>query len=91
MFSCVEKGLEVKRAGGIGFILQTRVNGMGVSVDAHILPRTMVFSDDFGAIQNYIRISNNSVVALVSPKTSLSCQQAIHGRFRFDWSERPQA
>ncbi|KAL7243364.1 hypothetical protein ACSBR1_015707 [Camellia fascicularis] len=36
----VKKGLEVKRVQGIGFILQNPVNGIGISVDAHVLPGT---------------------------------------------------
>ncbi|KAE9461967.1 hypothetical protein C3L33_06124, partial [Rhododendron williamsianum] len=35
-------GLEVKRAGGIGFVLQNPMNGIGISVDDHVLPGTAV-------------------------------------------------
>ncbi|PSS02971.1 Subtilisin-like protease [Actinidia chinensis var. chinensis] len=72
----VEKGLEVKRAGGIGFILQNPISGMGVSVDAHVLPGTAVLSNDFGTILDYIRTSSNPVATLVPPETVFSSQPA---------------
>ena len=72
----VEKGLEVKRAGGIGFILQNPISGMGVSVDAHVLPGTVVLSNDFGTILDYIRTSINPVATLVPQETVFSSQPA---------------
>ncbi|GJZ78576.1 peptidase S8/S53 domain-containing protein, partial [Tanacetum coccineum] len=43
----VGKGMEVKRAGGIGYILgNSPANGAELTVDAHVLPATAVTSDD---------------------------------------------
>lgn len=51
----VGKGMEVKRAGGIGFILGNSIaNGAELPADAHILPATAVTSDDAVKILKYI-------------------------------------
>ncbi|KAL7212676.1 hypothetical protein ACSBR2_015372 [Camellia fascicularis] len=72
----VKKGLEVKRVQGIGFILQNPVNGIGISVDAHVLPGTAVFSNDSTTILNYIRTSNNPMATLIPPETILNSKPA---------------
>ena len=72
----VEKGLEVKRVQGIGFILQNPVNGIGILVDAHVLPGTTVFFKDSTTILNYIRTSKNPMAILVPPKTILNSKLA---------------
>lgn len=72
----VEKGLEVKRAGGIGFILQNPMNGIGISVDDHVLPGTAVFSNDSVTILDYIRASNSPTAMLIPPETVLGSRPA---------------
>ncbi|CAL5411545.1 unnamed protein product [Camellia sinensis] len=72
----VKKGLEVKRVQGIGFILQNPVNGIGISVDAHVLPGTAVFSNDSTTILNYIRTSKNPMATLIPPETILNSKPA---------------
>ncbi|KAG5517093.1 hypothetical protein RHGRI_037745 [Rhododendron griersonianum] len=72
----VEKGLEVKRAGGIGFVLQNPMNGIGISVDDHVLPGTAVFSNDSVTILDYIRASNCPTAMLIPPETVLGSRPA---------------
>ncbi|THG03081.1 hypothetical protein TEA_026153 [Camellia sinensis var. sinensis] len=72
----VKKGLEVKRVQGIGFILQNPENGIGILVDAHVLPGTTVFSNDSTTILNYIRTSKNPMATLVPPETVLNSKPA---------------
>ncbi|KAL7212680.1 hypothetical protein ACSBR2_015376 [Camellia fascicularis] len=72
----VKKGLEVKRVQGIGFILQNLENGIGIVVDAHVLPGTTVFSNDSTTILNYIRTSKNPMATLVPPETVLNSKPA---------------
>ncbi|CAL5345270.1 unnamed protein product [Camellia sinensis] len=72
----VKKGLEVKRVQGIGFILQNPVNGIEISVDAHVLPGTAVFSNDSTTILNYIRTSKNPMATLIPPETILNSKPA---------------
>ncbi|KAL2494644.1 subtilase family protein [Forsythia ovata] len=69
--SNVEKGMEVKRAGGAGFILQNPADGIGVSVDAHVLPGTAIFSNDSATILNYIRTNKNPTARIVPGRTVL--------------------
>ncbi|KAF5947545.1 hypothetical protein HYC85_013502, partial [Camellia sinensis] len=72
----VKKGLEVKRVQGIGFILQNPENGIGILVDAHVLPGTTIFSNDSTTILNYIRTSKNPMATFVSPETVLNSKPA---------------
>ncbi|KAI8542930.1 hypothetical protein RHMOL_Rhmol08G0178100 [Rhododendron molle] len=72
----VEKGLEVKRAGGISFALQNPVNGIGISVDDHVLPGTVVFSYDSVTILDYIRASNSPTAMLIPSETVLGSRPA---------------
>lgn len=67
----VEKGLEVRRAGGLGFILQNPVDGISISVDAHVLPGTAVLSNDSATILNYIKSNKNPTARIVSARTAL--------------------
>lgn len=62
----------MKRAGGIGFVLQNPVNGIGISFDAHVLPGTVVFSNDSVTILNYIRASKSPMAMLITQETVLS-------------------
>ncbi|KAK3006404.1 hypothetical protein RJ639_015545 [Escallonia herrerae] len=65
----VEKGVEVKRAGGAGFILQNPLSGIGIAVEAHVLPATVVFSNDSATVLNYIRNDTNPMATIVPVKT----------------------
>ncbi|GMP38022.1 hypothetical protein CsSME_00009447 [Camellia sinensis var. sinensis] len=72
----VEKGLEVKRVQGIGFILQNPMNGIGISVVTDVLLGTAVFFNDSTTILNYIRTSKNPMATLVPPETVLNSKPA---------------
>lgn len=66
----IEKGLEVKRAGGAGFILgNSPANGNELACDAHLLPATAVASDDAIKILQYIN-STKKPVAFIKPATT---------------------
>ncbi|PIN22593.1 Tripeptidyl-peptidase II [Handroanthus impetiginosus] len=65
----VEKGLEVKRAGGLGFILQNPIDGISIAVDAHVLPGTAIFSNDSDIVLNYIRSNKNATARIVPVRT----------------------
>ncbi|KAL0305561.1 UNVERIFIED_CONTAM: Subtilisin-like protease SBT5.6 [Sesamum radiatum] len=67
----VEKGLEVRGAGGLGFILQNPVDGISISVDAHVLPGTAVLSNDSATILNYIKSNKNPTASILSARTVL--------------------
>ena len=63
----VGKGIEVKRAGGVGFILaNSQTNGNELSCDAHFLPATAVTYDDRTKILEYINSTKNPK-AMISP------------------------
>ncbi|XWS12444.1 hypothetical protein CRYUN_Cryun37aG0089400 [Craigia yunnanensis] len=63
----VGKGIEVKRAGGVGFILaNSQANGNELSCDAHFLPATAVTYDDRTKILEYINSTKNPK-AMISP------------------------
>ncbi|CAA2997276.1 subtilisin-like protease [Olea europaea subsp. europaea] len=66
----VGKGWEVKRAGGIGFILGNgRANGAELAVDTHILPATGVNYENALEILNYIH-STKTPMAYIAPATT---------------------
>ena len=63
----VGKGEEVRRAGGVGFILgNSPANGAELVADAHVLPATAVDSDNAIRILKYIN-STRKPVAYISP------------------------
>ncbi|PSR98662.1 Subtilisin-like protease [Actinidia chinensis var. chinensis] len=65
--SRVGKGEEVRRAGGIGFILgNSPANGAELTADAHVLPATAVASDSAIKILKYIN-STKKPMAYISP------------------------
>ncbi|KAF5940494.1 hypothetical protein HYC85_021661, partial [Camellia sinensis] len=72
----IEKGLEVKKFQGIVFILQNHVNGIGISIDAHVLQGTTVFFNDSTTILNYIQTSKNPMATLVPQETILNSKPA---------------
>ncbi|KAL8192137.1 hypothetical protein R6Q57_027999 [Mikania cordata] len=64
----VGKGMEVKRAGGIGYILgNSPANGAELTVDAHVLPATAVTSDDAIQILKYINSTKEAQTAYIYP------------------------
>ncbi|XP_059664690.1 subtilisin-like protease SBT5.6 [Cornus florida] len=71
-----EKGLEVKRAGGVGMILENPKNGIGISVDAHLLPGTAIFSNDSATILNYINTDKNPIATIIPAQTVLNSKPA---------------
>lgn len=63
----VGKGLEVKRAGGVGFVLaNAKANGDEIACDAHLLPATTLTYDSGIKILEYINSTKNPM-AVVSP------------------------
>ncbi|GLU22775.1 hypothetical protein SLE2022_388240 [Rubroshorea leprosula] len=70
--SRVEKGLEVKRAGGVGFILaNNKVYGNDISLDDHLLPQTSVIYDDTRRILRYINSTKSPTATIMPGKTIL--------------------
>ncbi|KAJ4849971.1 hypothetical protein Tsubulata_004865 [Turnera subulata] len=73
----IGKGLEVKRAGGVGFILgNSPENGEGTSADAHVLPASAVGSKDAIEILKYIKSSRNPKATIGRPTTVLGYKPA---------------
>ncbi|KAJ6979360.1 subtilisin-like protease SBT5.6 [Populus alba x Populus x berolinensis] len=73
----VAKGMEVKRAGGCGFILgNSQANGNDVIVDAHVLPATSVGYNDAMKILNYIRSTKNPMARIGLARTILQYRPA---------------
>ncbi|XAR66633.1 Tripeptidyl-peptidase II, partial [Bertholletia excelsa] len=72
----IVKGLEVKRAGGVGFILMSPETGIGISVVAHVLPGTSVFSNDSSTILSYVKSYQNPVAKIDAPTTILNSKPA---------------
>ncbi|EOY27864.1 Subtilase family protein, putative isoform 1 [Theobroma cacao] len=63
----LDKGLEVKRAGGVGLILgNAEANGNRLSCDPHFLPASAVSYNDATKILEYIRSTENPM-ATISP------------------------
>ncbi|CAN1150186.1 Subtilisin-like protease SBT5.6 [Linum perenne] len=67
----VMKGMEVKRAGGAGFILGNSAEfGDGVYLEPHVLPTTALSYKDTLEVINYLNSTkNNSTATLVEPQT----------------------
>ncbi|CAN1847268.1 Subtilisin-like protease SBT5.6 [Linum perenne] len=67
----VMKGMEVKRAGGAGFILGNSAEfGDGVYLEPHVLPTTALSYKDTLEVINYLNSTkNNSTATLVEPHT----------------------
>ncbi|KAG8055569.1 hypothetical protein GUJ93_ZPchr0001g33144 [Zizania palustris] len=66
----VEKGLEVKRAGGAAIVVgNPPAYGSEVPVDAHVLPGTAVSMADVNAILRYINSSSNPTAVLDRSRT----------------------
>ncbi|GJM93255.1 hypothetical protein PR202_ga09800 [Eleusine coracana subsp. coracana] len=66
----VEKGLEVKRAGGAGIVLgNPPASGSEVPVDAHVLPGTAVSAADAVTILKYMNSSSTPTAILDRSRT----------------------
>lgn len=73
----VGKGEEVKRAGGIGFVLgNSPANGAELTADAHLLPATAVNSDDVIKILKYINSTRNPTAFIIPARTVLNWKPA---------------
>lgn len=73
----VGKGVEVKRAGGIGFVLgNSPANGAELAADAHLLPATAVNSDDAIKILKYINSTRNPTAYIIPARTVLNWKPA---------------
>ncbi|TXG47753.1 hypothetical protein EZV62_027047 [Acer yangbiense] len=73
----VEKGQEVKRAGGVGFVLgNSPANGNEIACDAHLLPATAVGYDDAVKILKYINSTKNPMAFIKQARTTLHYQPA---------------
>lgn len=73
----VGKGMEVKRAGGIGYILgNSPANGAELTVDAHVLPATAVSSDDAIQILKYINSTKTRTAYIYPGRTVLQTKPA---------------
>ncbi|CAN1332606.1 Subtilisin-like protease SBT5.6 [Linum perenne] len=73
----VAKGVEVKRAGGAGFILgNAAANGDEVSVDAHVLSATAVVYNDAIEIIGYINSTKNPTAKIGEAETVLRYRPA---------------
>ncbi|GAB2212469.1 hypothetical protein Droror1_Dr00020438 [Drosera rotundifolia] len=68
----IGKGEEVKRAGGVGYILgNSPAQGEDVQSDAHVLPATAVGSTNAIRILEYINSTESPTAMIVPPKTQL--------------------
>lgn len=66
----VGKGKEVKRAGGIGYILgNSKADGEDLTADAHFLPATAVGYENAMKILAYIDSTNNPTAYIKRAKT----------------------
>ncbi|XP_075666679.1 subtilisin-like protease SBT5.6 [Castanea sativa] len=73
----VGKGIEVKRAGGAGFILGNSVaNGAEIACDAHLLPASAVTYDDAIKIYQYINSTKNPMATIIPGKTTVNIKPA---------------
>ncbi|KAK6932283.1 PA domain [Dillenia turbinata] len=73
----VGKGEEVKRAGGVGFVLgNSAFNGAEISVDAHVLPATAVVADDAVKILAYINSTMKPMATILLARTELDSKPA---------------
>ncbi|KAK9088249.1 hypothetical protein Scep_027331 [Stephania cephalantha] len=73
----VGKGFEVRRAGGVGFILgNSLANGNDLSIDAHLLPGTIVAAKDATTIYNYIKSHKKAMAKLIPTEVVLNTKPA---------------
>ncbi|GFZ07151.1 subtilase family protein [Actinidia rufa] len=73
----VGKGAEVKRAGGIGFILgNSQANGAELAADAHVLPATAVNFDKVIQVLKYINSTKEPKAYIAPARTVLNSKPA---------------
>ncbi|KAK4589169.1 hypothetical protein RGQ29_019958 [Quercus rubra] len=73
----VGKGIEVKRAGGAGFILGNSVaNRAVIQCDAHLLPASAVTDEDATKIYQYINSTKNPMATIIPGKTLVHIKPA---------------
>ncbi|GFZ06176.1 subtilase family protein [Actinidia rufa] len=73
----VGKGEEVRRAGGVGFILgNSPANGAELAADAHVLPATAVDSNNAIRILKYINSTRKPVAYIFRARTVLDRKPA---------------
>ncbi|GMH15740.1 hypothetical protein Nepgr_017581 [Nepenthes gracilis] len=73
----IGKGIEVKRAGGAGYILgNSPANGEDVESDAHFLPATAVGSANAIKILEYINLTKNPMATIIPTTTRLHVKPA---------------
>ncbi|KAF7810787.1 subtilisin-like protease SBT1.6 [Senna tora] len=73
----VEKGLVVKKAGGVGMILTNEISyGEGVVGDAHLLPACAIGANEADAIKAYIKSSVNPTATINFKGTLLGIKPA---------------
>ncbi|BFG28020.1 hypothetical protein CerSpe_142940 [Prunus speciosa] len=73
----VGKGMEVKRAGGVGFILgNSAANGIEIACDAHVLPATAVLYKDANRILEYINSTKHPIATIIPARTVLHTKPA---------------
>jgi len=71
------KGYEVKRAGGVGYILGNSADsGESIEVDPHVLPATAVGAIEAIQILNYINSTRNPTAKIVPAKTMVHTRPA---------------
>lgn len=73
----IGKGVEVKRAGGAGYILGNALaNGAEIPADGHVLPATAVAYNEAIKILNYINSSENPTATIIPATTILNTKPA---------------
>uniref|UniRef100_A0A7N0REQ8 Subtilisin-like protease n=1 Tax=Kalanchoe fedtschenkoi TaxID=63787 RepID=A0A7N0REQ8_KALFE len=73
----IAKGMEVKRAGGAGYVLgNSPAHGAEIPVDPHVLPATAISSDDAIKLRSYISSTKKPVAAIGLAKTVLHTKPA---------------
>ena len=66
----IGKGMEVKRAGGVGYILgNTMADGQAVTADPHVLPATAVGAIEAVQILKYINSTTNPKAKIIPAET----------------------
>lgn len=82
----VGKGAEVKRAGGVGYILSnSKANGEELSVDSHLLPATAVGYTNGLKILNYLNSTKNPMAYIAPAETIL---EGVRAPFMAAFSSR---
>ncbi|KAJ0102290.1 hypothetical protein Patl1_06086 [Pistacia atlantica] len=74
---CVDKGIAVKKAGGVGMIVaNTESSGEGLIADAHLFPGLAITLSAREKVLNYINSTKNPRATMVFHKTQLGAKPA---------------